>query len=88
MITLFGMEHSSNNASQEFTKFCYKAVKPLPDEKEITANGLRYMNDEAFMAFNYYIAEKDLSEVCMTHIFLIPCSYYQHFFLNSSFSGS
>lgn len=99
MITLFGMEHSSNNAaveycmSQEFikqldrqAKFYHNTVKPIP-QKEIIANGLQYMNDEAFLAFNHYIALKDLSEVCMTHIFLIPCSYHQHFFLIQGFQG-
>ncbi|CAL4945052.1 unnamed protein product [Urochloa decumbens] len=39
----------------------YSMVKPLP-QKEIIANGLQHMNDEAFSAFHHYVAEKDLFE--------------------------
>jgi hypothetical protein len=56
------MEHSSNNVEfikqlDRQAKFYYNTVKPLP-QKEIIANGLQYANDEAFAAFNYYIAER------------------------------
>lgn len=64
----------------------YSIVKPL-SQKEIIANGFRHMNEEAFLAFNHYVAEKDLFEVCMTPIIIFPCSHYHYCFLSYFFLG-
>jgi hypothetical protein len=99
LIAYFEMRRNSNNTpveycmSDEFIELLrrrarlYRSLMTPLSRKEMYAKSLVYMSEEASLAFEYYVRESALFEVCITPIFLFLVLITITVFLSQCFLG-
>lgn len=84
MMTNFGLKHSSHYKAVGYHEYA-DLINRINKGVQLYSNSMQELSQkgtdglsEAFVAFRNYFAEKDVFEVCMTLIFLIPYFHYYH----------